>query len=595
MKTKISHLLALLTIAVAAVLIEDAFLQSITVNNQAYDLIARTAVNEISPQNLSLLKAADKVSLADAVVPLFPGAKKLTFGDVDSVRYRVDASAGKVAGFYSQIMSSLGWQKINGSSQAAAAGEKLNRVIIALAENPITKKTEVIFSAKPLSRSGIFSAQAALAEETVTESAPQAPAETPLSPQPPVEPQPLMPSDNNQIQPPQPQPAPSGPGQFTDSTNAPQPTCRVNGVEMPGDCSQYNNGSNMQGLEFGRPEGQPGGQSGPSEEDMKKMDERRLKDMKRGLSQFTRSAKSMKKNVDRMKTTLSKCGVGIPEELTNALASVGSLAEKINNAQSADELDEAVGDIEDVGAVMQDWGPRLGELNRLCQMLRQADRDFKQVERSLKRYQAKNTAKTDISEILAEYQANVETMRQALNQAKELSKTDPEEALTKIEDDFYGNMDNVRNSEQAVDMILNIGRGISQANSEIRRIDQNIKALKRKKVATADLEALAAEYKEKLAGIKRMIKEKVGAEELINEVEAVFDVREKIYDALQEYGIGSMEPQIKENKSFNMQVNLPDAFKRQGGNEEGDNQGQGDSQNGPGMNSLQPQSPMPRF
>jgi len=49
MKTKISHLIALLTIAAAAVLIENAFLQSMSINNQAYDLIAKTTVNQLLP------------------------------------------------------------------------------------------------------------------------------------------------------------------------------------------------------------------------------------------------------------------------------------------------------------------------------------------------------------------------------------------------------------------------------------------------------------------------------------------------------------------------------------------------------------------
>jgi len=70
MKTKISHLIALLTIAAAAVLIENAFLQSMSINNQAYDLIAKTTVNQLLPQNFNLMKASGDVALADASVPL---------------------------------------------------------------------------------------------------------------------------------------------------------------------------------------------------------------------------------------------------------------------------------------------------------------------------------------------------------------------------------------------------------------------------------------------------------------------------------------------------------------------------------------------
>ncbi len=620
MKTKISHLLALLTIAAAAVLIENAFLQSMTINNQAYDLIAKTTVNQLSPQNFNLMKAAGDVALADASVPLFPGATKLTFGDADAVRYRIDASAGKVAGFYNQIMASLGWQKVDGSIKSLAAGNNLNKVIIALAENPITKKTEAIFSTKSLSQSDIFSVASASAEEIMPQ-----PSVEPLQPQQPQPPMPPVDSqnnqtppppagDNNQPMPPQQQPMQPIGQQPNGENNNPQPTCNINGVETPGACQQFNNnngGQNFNTMEFMRPQGegnngQPGqqfnndggnnnGQQGPSEEQQKKMDEQRLKDMKRGMSQFSRSITMMKKNVAKNKVTLGKCGVSIPEELTNALNSSDSLVAKINGAKTADELDEVVGDIEDVGSVMQDWGPRLGDLNRLCQMFKQADRDMKQLNRSLASYQKKNTAKMDITEILAEYKANVDGMNQTLAQAKELAKTDPDEALTKIEDDFYGNMDNVRNSEQALNMVLNISQGIRQATSDIKRMESSIKALKKKKVDTADIEAQVADFKQQIADIKVLIKSKFDVDELIGKVETAFDAREQISDALQEYGVGNMEPQIKANKSMNVQVNLPDAFKKQGGNEEGDNQSQGDNQNGPGMDNRQPQNVMPKF
>ena len=595
MKTKISHSLALLAIVMAAVLIENAFLQSISINERAYDLITKTTINEISSKNFNLMKIVDKVALAETAVPLFPGAKRLTFSNNGLVRYRLDAPLNTVARFYNQVMLAAGWQRIKSSAQVAATQKNFDKIMIALAENPITKKTEAVFY-KPVGANDILGVQTALAEEAV----PQEPIQ--LQPQT----QPLMPSSdnqinqtaptNNQIQPFRPQEQPMQPGtdQFNNFNNAPQPTCKINGVETPGACSQYNNNSDMKGLEFSRPEGQSERQQGPSEEDMKKMDERRFKDMKRGLSQFTRSAQMMKKNVAKTKAAINKCGVNMPEELGNALNSVDGLVKKINDAQTADELDEVIGDIEDVGSVMQDWGPRMGDLHRLCQMLKQADRDFKQLGRSLTRYQAKNSGKIDISGILTEYKNNLESMRQALSQARELAKIDPESALSKIEDDFYGNMDNVRNSEQAVNMVLNIGQGIRQASAEIKNIDRNIKNLKKKKIDTAQLDELAADFKAQIEDIKVMVKGKFDIDELIDKVEAAFGAREQIYDVMQEYGMGIMAPQIKENKSLNMQVNLPDSFKKQGGNEE-DNSNQSDNPNDAGINNLQPQNMMPKF
>ena len=144
-------------------------------------------------------------------------------------------------------------------------------------------------------------------------------------------------------------------------------------------------------------------------------------------------------------------------------------------------------------------------------------------------------------------------------------------------------------------MVLNIGQGIRQAGAEIKKIERDIKNLKKKKIDTAELEELVADFKTQLEDIKSLVKGKFDADELISKVETTFDTLEQIFDARQEYGLGTMAPQIKANNSMNMQVNLPDAFKKQGGNEEADNSGQGDNQPGPGINNPQPQNIMPKF
>lgn len=580
-KTKISHSLALLSFVTLAILIENAFLQSIAINNRAHDLIVKTEINESPAQSFNLMKNAGKVALAETDVPLFPGAKRLTFGDNSSVRYRIDAPINKVAKFYNQVMSAAGWQLLKSSSQVMATPENFNKVMIALTENPITKKTEAIFYHQPLGGNAVLGVKQAQASETV-EAAPAV--EQPVQTQPqeqPVQTQPQV--DDNQN------------NQAVPATNNETQSVKPEEQSRQPSQEQFNNNfrdGQTKNMEFGRPEGEQADnnqQQGPSEEEIKKMDERRFKDMKRGLGQFIRGSQMMKKSVAKTKTAINKCGVNIPEELSNALSSIDDLVKKINEAKTADELDEVVGNIEEVGSVMQDWGPRMGDLHRLCQMLKQADRDFKQVDRSFARYQAKKNSKIDISEILAEYKTNIDNMRQALVQARELAKTDADEALSKIEDDFYGNMDNVRNSEQAINMALNINKGLRDAGAEIKKIDRDIKNLKRKKIDTAQLEELAAGFKAQVEEIKNMVKGKFDVDELVDKVETAFDTREQIFDAMQEYGLGTMQPQIKENRSLNMNINLPEAFRKQDGNEDEFN-GRGQEINGSNRQNM-----MPRF
>ena len=156
---------------------------------------------------------------------------------------------------------------------------------------------------------------------------------------------------------------------------------------------------------------------GPSQEQMQQMDQQRFQNMKQGLTQFTRQVTNMKKSVNRVKTAVAKCGVSLPEELTNALDASDGLVAKIKAAQTADDLDQIVGDVEDVSSVMQDWGPHIGDLSQLCQMLKQSDRDIKTLNSSLKKFQsrAKANTKIDVSNLLADYTANITAMQDTLS------------------------------------------------------------------------------------------------------------------------------------------------------------------------------------
>lgn len=555
LKTKIPFSLALLIIVAMGAGTEQLFLQGMKVNNQACNSVA--AINW-TPNRTSLspwLKnIKEKVALPGANIPLIPGAKRMTFDNNRVVRYRVAAPANLVAGFYRQILTSRGWK----ASLPTSASDKLT---IAFTENPLSNKTDVTYAYVPLNATLVLGVK--IAEADLSAPAPQPAPEQyqqqPSQPLPDGQLQPLSQPTMNQMEFSRP---PTQPYPGDQSTNQ---TCRINGVEMPGSCEKYNSQGptnqdpNGQGDQIGQP-----GQPGPSEEEMKKNDERRFKDMKKGLSQFANGAKMMKKSIAKIKIANSKCGVGTPEELVNALAQTDSLIEKINNAKTADELEEIVGDVQDVGSVMQDWGPRMGDLSRLCQMIKQANRDAKQFDRNIKRMesQAKANKKIDLSELIAEYKTSVNAQKETLAQTKELAKTDQDSSLTKIEDDFYGNMDNLGNLQMQIDTIVNISKGLRDITRELNAFTSQIKTLTKKKVNTTDMQEMLNNLKTQVAEIKNLVKGKVDAEELISKVEEAFDIRQELQDALQEYDMIKMTPQVNSGSGYNVKVNLPEAFRK---------------------------------
>lgn len=596
LNVKVSLPAALLIIVTAVLLSEQIFLEEIKKDNSLINSLS--IVNSQLDRQSSDVWQNGKVSLANISVPLMSGAKRLSFNSKYLVRYRVNAKASAVARFYRQILANQGWKTANTGVSAKANSDKL---VITYQENSLSKKTDITYAYVPVNTTKVLGVKIAEADATAPASTPApepAPAPAPEStpapsptpaPEPtptpapapaPTEPQPLPPTGGDQPQPPmQPQQPQNQEGQMqffrqpmqpnSDNQNSGQ-TCRINGVEVPGSCDQYKN----QGSESGQ--GQPGQQmgqgrqEGPSEEDQKKMDERRFKDMKRGISQFSRGVAMTKKAMLRVKTSVAKCGVGLPEELTSALNQADDLVAKINAAKTADELDEVVGDVQDVSSAIQDWGPRMGDLSRLCQMLKEADRQSKSFDRSVKQIEsrAKANKKVDLSEQVAEYKNVVNGLKEALAQAKTLAKTDPDSALEKLEEDFWNNMDNLKNAQMQIDVVLNISQGMRNINSELKKYASQIKSLAKKKVDTAELQELVNNLKAQYDEIQTMLKEKAGADELADKIDEAFNTRQEIQDALQEFGLVNMEPQIKGNNNYNVKVNLPDAFLKQGGNQE---------------------------
>ena len=600
LKTKIPFSLALLAIMAMAANTEQLFLQAVKTNDNAANAVA--AINwapielSLNPWANSLIK--EKVALTGAAIPLIPGAKRLTFDNGYTVRYRVEASAGLVANFYRQVLASQGWK----TAAKISPSTTLEKLTIAYAENPWSKKTDITYAYEPVNYPKVLGVK--IAEADTSAPAPSEPTAAPVSEPTPTAPPPSPEQNqtfNNQPQPVAPdqyQPRPDQPRLPENQTQPQEPMqpinqptmnqmefsrpstkpfpgdqgssqpCRVNGVEMPGSCEQYNNqnpGQKGPGDQINQGDQMNGQrQQGPSEEDQKKMDERRFKDMKKGLSQFANGAKMMKRSIAKIKIANNKCGVGMPEELENALAQTDNLVRKINAAKTADELDEIVGDIQDVGSVMQDWGPRMGDLNRLCQMLKRADRDAKQFDRNIKRLesQAKANKKVDVSELIAEYKTAVSAQKEILAQAKSLAKTDPESALTKIEDDFYGNLDNLYNLQMQIDTVINITRGIKNITREINKFASQIKSLAKKKIDIKDMQELLNGLKTQVEEIKTLVKEKADPEDLINKIEESFDSRQELQDALQEYDIVNMVPQIKSGTNYNIKMNLPEAFRK---------------------------------
>lgn len=314
-------------------------------------------------------------------------------------------------------------------------------------------------------------------------------------------------------------------------------------------------------------------EDGAREEEMnKKMDEERFKQMKKGLLQFERGYKQMQSMVKKMAANLSKKGVGIPPELTAAMEQAPTVIAKIKAAKTADELETLMDDIQDVGQAMMEWGPKLGDLQRLGEMLGRADKDLTLMKKKiavLEKAVKKNPASEGaVSELKAQYDGIVA----ALAEAKGLAGSDPEGALTAIQENFYGGMEEFWNGVAEVDMLQNLTKGIGQAKSQLAKIDSNIKKLQRAKKIDADeaaeLKDMVAGVREALAEVQRLAKDKTtDVDTLRSAAEELWSSFEELEDKMGEFGQSQYQPNVQSGKGYNFELPQGFDFRSSGGGE----------------------------
>ncbi len=348
------------------------------------------------------------------------------------------------------------------------------------------------------------------------------------------------PGNNQNQQPSQQFPAPGMPNQPTRPYPQPQ-TQTGNQAQNPG--LQPPLAGKFGPESMGKPEfgGEQGEDMGP------KMDEQRFQQMKRGMSQFGNGIKQMQKMVARLEKQLGGT-VGIPPELKAALAKAPEVLALIKNAKSAEELEEAMNDVQDIGETMQDWGPRLGDLMRLQQMLKQGERELRNLQRSVSRAQTYAKRNAAVADAAAELKSMYDEAAAALAEAKALAKTDAEGALDKIENGFYGNMEEFWNKVAFVDMAQNLSRGITKANSDLRRAEQAITKLQKKLGVekTAELKAMVAELKAKVAEVKKLGSQRpVDIEAFQAAGEELWDQFVELQNRLAELGVSFYVPTIQ--------------------------------------------------
>lgn len=310
------------------------------------------------------------------------------------------------------------------------------------------------------------------------------------------------------------------------------------------------------------------------EEERKKWEEKereyfekeRFHQMKRDLSHFTREINRMEREIARTKKRFERCDLPIPSWTQDNIVEARSIAAKIEAAQTAEELEDLMLDIDEVGFNMQDWGPEMGSLHQLCDMLSGAKRELKRLERNQERMEKKVEQRggAGVKAMLAKLREIQKKMKSAVDEAIKLANTDPEEAIFILEDEFFFKLEDYYNAQRGIEMALDVARGLKDADREIREFEQRIAELKEDGEETSRLEDLLDEM--------RAIKKKIEAitarggfepEEIDDLIEEAFDIREEIIALLKhkEEGHFFQEDEDSIGKEFEEEgFDIPDSF-----------------------------------
>ncbi len=341
------------------------------------------------------------------------------------------------------------------------------------------------------------------------------------------------------------------------------------------------------GNQPGNPSGNQGQMGGPNNGQGQQMDQQRFEMMKNNLKQFTREVTRVKSQIK----SLQKKGVSIPVELSGAIAQMDAIAVKIKSAQNADDIESDMNDFQDASGTIQEWMPKLGMMAQMPQMFKQADREIVKVEKAYTSDAKRvKSSKMDLNDLLAEFRKAIDGQKAVLDQAKQLRGSDPEEAINNMQDNFFGNMDNMWEKDRVIQMALNIRQGISQMTREMKDADKLIKNLKAKKVDTAELEQLLGQAKTEFEQLKVLAAAKpIDPESLMAQIETMMGIKQDFGDKVQELtgDTGYAMPQQPQGQNF--QFNMPSGFSNQGsGGGQGGGFGQQQGQMMPQQGQNQP-------
>jgi len=222
-------------------------------------------------------------------------------------------------------------------------------------------------------------------------------------------------------------------------------------------------------------------------------------------------------------TRLAKSKIVVPADVTENIAKLEAIIAQVKTAKTTEEIDAI--DFESMQSLMQDMDEsrqKLEQLARWPQTLKDVNRQLTQLQRELKR--AKSIADRlvkkgmDVQDLYNSFADAINKLKSVRDSAVEkMSAGDGEGAFDLIENEFFGQMEDVWQHFRVLNMMANMGQFTAEFKREMAQAQLMINRLKRQKKDTSELEAILQQVKEKGQEIQNMIKTKDFDEETIKD------------------------------------------------------------------------------
>jgi hypothetical protein len=314
-------------------------------------------------------------------------------------------------------------------------------------------------------------------------------------------------------------------------------TCKIDGVERPGSCDQYNNQSPM-------PSGQ-GQYMGPSPEEQKQNNQRQLQDMKRGMKQTERPIKEF----ERMIQNAEKKGATVPDELKQKLEKMKAMLESVKNAATMDEMKDI--DMSEMGDLMQSMEDFRRDVVEKQQRVEGMRRGMRGMEQGLKMFksQVARLIKSKVS-VPSDVTDNIAKLEAVIAQVKTAKTTEEIDAIDfESLQDLMQNMDESRQKLEQLarwpQTLKDINRQLAQLQREQKRAKSIADRLAKKGMDAQDLYVSFADAINKLKSVRDAAVEKMSA----GDGEGAFDLIENEF-------YGQMEDVWQHFKVLNMMANF---------------------------------------